>query len=141
MPERSELPSRAEVARVWRGVIDGSVAREEGHAWAAAWVEGAEFNPDDAAISMGLQYLHGFDLVVDEHGGMNHSFSGASGNYVKEDQEVEADLRHWLHETAMYDEDGPGYLARKVAHALEVLEREGRGGAPRHSDPPVPDDS
>ncbi|MHA6759592.1 hypothetical protein [Streptacidiphilus sp. PAMC 29251] len=128
MSDDREHPSREKLAEVWRSVIDGSIARESAHAWAAKWVEDIEFNPNDAMITMGLQYLHGFDLMVDGHGGSGHSFSGFQGDYVKQDGEVEADLRHWLHESAMYDEDRPRYLARKVAHAFEVLKREGLSG-------------
>lgn len=128
MPNDHEIPSREDLVHMWQQVIRGSVARERAHAWAATWVEDPRFDPSDGMILTGLQYLHGFDLVVDDHGGSDHSAVEFQGKYVKQDAEVEADLRHWLNESAMYDEDPARFLARKVAHALEMLKREERGG-------------
>ena len=49
---------------MWRDVLSGEVSREDGHAWAAEWVE-AEGRPpsSDRTVSLGLLYLHGFDMA------------------------------------------------------------------------------
>ncbi|MYV97394.1 hypothetical protein [Streptomyces sp. SID3343] len=108
----------------WRGIIDGSVSRESAHDWAARWVEAEDFDPADKRITTGLDYLHGFDLVVLEHGGWVHSASGSTGVLVKGRDEVAADLEHWLRENVLYDEDPVEFLARKRARALEFMKRE-----------------
>jgi hypothetical protein len=123
MVNEHESPSRVQVVRVWRGIINGSFTREDAHGWAAKWVEDIHFKPADAMITTALQYLHGFDLVGDG-GASGHAFSGFQGNYIKNDREVEEDLGHWLRESAMYDEDRSGYLSRKAALALEVIRQE-----------------
>ncbi|GAA1999446.1 hypothetical protein [Catenulispora subtropica] len=124
MPEQPEFPARAEVLRRWRDVVAGATSREDGHRWAAPWVEGVASSPEDVMVLTGLQYLHGFDLVLEANGGYGHSASGAEGPYIKPPEEVEADLDHWLRQSALYDEDPPGYVARKIAAAQEALKRE-----------------
>ena len=130
MAEPAEVPTREQVTREWRGVIDGSVSRESAHRWAATWVEDADFDPADPMILNGLQYVHGFDLVTDTNGGFGHSASGVDGGYIKDSEEIESDLQHWLGENALYDEDPSGFLSRKIAHALESLEWRGSPGKP-----------
>ncbi|GAA2998346.1 hypothetical protein [Actinokineospora diospyrosa] len=70
-----EEPTRDAVARMWRGVLDGTISRDAAHEWAAPWVEG-ELLVEDVMTDSALQHLHGFDMVwVDEartivqHGG------------------------------------------------------------------------
>ena len=130
MAEPTQAPTRERLTREWRGVIDGSVSRASAHRWAATWVEDADFNPTDPMILNGLQYLHGFDLVADADGGFGHSAPGVDGGYIKDGEEIEEDLQHWLRESALYDEDPSGFLSRKVAHALESLERRPAPGSP-----------
>jgi hypothetical protein len=123
MADPAEDPTREQVTREWRGVIDGSVSRHHAHRWAATWVEDADFDPRDVRILTGLQYMHGVDVVADANGGFGHSASGIEGRFIKDRAEIEADLQHWLKENALYDEDPSGFVNRKIAHALESLRR------------------
>jgi hypothetical protein len=55
-------PEREDVAKVWQAVIDGTMTREDAHAWAGPFVEGNQRAADPSA-GAAVTWLHGFDLA------------------------------------------------------------------------------
>ncbi|MBM7773967.1 hypothetical protein JOD54_004171 [Actinokineospora baliensis] len=111
--------TRSSVERIWQGVVDGSVSREEAHAWAEPWVEG-DSGSGDVMTDSGLQHLHGFDLVwvdddrtITQHGGI--------GPRVHSAADIERAFTAWQAACDSYDADPVGYVRQVQASALANL--------------------
>ncbi|WP_432544123.1 hypothetical protein [Kineococcus sp. SYSU DK002] len=112
-------PTREQVDRRWRQVLEGRVGREEAHDWAARWVESDLPHPEDLVLGSGLQHLHGVDER--SRGG------GAGPGYARSLASVERLLVEWRDECEDYDRDLEGCVAEKRAEALRLLTEEERG--------------
>lgn len=117
-----EHATRATVADVWQGVLDGTVSRDEAHRWAARWVEAEDAEVDPMVMSA-LQRLHGFDLVwtdaawtVVRHGG--------SGAQVHSSSDIRQALATWQDDCRSYDADPVAFVQRKVAAARAAAQRD-----------------
>ncbi|OPF79535.1 hypothetical protein VT50_0215860 [Streptomyces antioxidans] len=103
----ADVPTRDEVVRHWRGLIDGRESRAEAHRWAARWVE-AEEGGDvaDPMVGKALLRLHGFDMTRDPaHASLVRH--GGQGEFIHSGEWIAESFRQWCAECGEYDAD-PG---------------------------------
>lgn len=113
----SAWPKRSEVEAAWRAVLAGELSREDGHAWAARWVEAIDTpRSHDRMVNLGLLYLHGFDMASRPES-PNLIHHGRPGEYRKSWAEIASDLDEWLATCREYDRDPVAWRAEKVAAA------------------------
>lgn len=133
------FPNRADIEGRWRAIIDGTLSREEVHRWSEPLMLGEE--ELDPLVNTALQYLHGFDLVVDstddqieakrwtgtdaldrlDSGRLRH---GGHGAYLRSSEEVATELERWLSSCVEYDADPRGYIRRARERGEQAARKE-----------------
>jgi hypothetical protein len=133
-------PTREDVERQWRALIDGTISREEVHEWAVPRVEGGETG-QDPLVNVAVQFLHGCDLSSPNGGERRQVRHGsASGwDYIRSMAEIASARDRWHADLAVFDRDPyawrrerflrvrDGLIARghaEVAQALEATQPE-----------------
>jgi hypothetical protein len=125
------MPTRGDVEACWLGVLGGAVSREEAHNWAARWVESAELSQiPDIPVRTALQYLHGYDLVVDMthpenvwHAAEDEQERKSRGAYRRSLDEIAHDLDRWRAGLQAYDADPQAALLAARNRSWEELRR------------------
>jgi glutathione S-transferase len=103
--------TRAAVAEMWQGVVDGTVSRADAHRWAKRWVEGDDPDVSDPMVWSALQRLHGFDLVWTD-AARTTVRHGGDGVDVHSMREIQAALVAWRAACERYDADPAEYVRR-----------------------------
>jgi hypothetical protein len=117
-------PTRADVEARWRDIVAGRRSREDVHAWTRPWVEG-DGNVEDPLVSLGLSYLHGFDMTVRpaEPHLVGHGMEPGRV-YCKSDVLIAEELASWEESVAFYDSDQEGWHRRKWLRLIRALQSE-----------------
>jgi hypothetical protein len=118
-----EQATRTTAEDVWQAVVDGTLSRDEAHAWAARWVEADDPQINDLMVLSALQRLHGFDLVWTDvaRTTVRH---GGSAAYVHSSGDIRQALATWRDDCRSYDADPAGYVQRKREAARAAAQRD-----------------
>jgi hypothetical protein len=104
-------PTRGDVTRWWRDLLDGQSTREQAGELARPWVEDPSGDIGDPITLMGLQHLHGFALT------------GADREHVHSDPEIRAAFERWLGHGHRFDADPDGWQRDRYRQAVEATLR------------------
>lgn len=107
-----EHATRTTVAEVWQAVLDGTISREDAHAWAARWVEADDAEITDRMVFTALQRVHGFDMVWTD-AARTTIRHGGSGVPVHSLGDIRQAFVSWQDDCRSYDADPVGHLQRK----------------------------
>ncbi|WP_157527832.1 hypothetical protein [Nocardia sp. NRRL S-836] len=118
-----EQATRTTVADVWQAVLDGTVSREDAHAWAARWVEADDVEVPDRMVWTALQRVHGFDLVWTDVARTTVRHGGSQA-YVHSLGDLRQALVTWQDDCRSYDADPAGHLRRKMQAARAAAQRD-----------------
>ncbi|MFN8167525.1 MAG: hypothetical protein U0S36_01930 [Candidatus Nanopelagicales bacterium] len=123
MSEPLAAPDRAQIDAVWSRVADGTLSREEAHAWAEPFVL-ADTPSEDVMVMSGLQSIHGLDMTERSEDGtlIGH---GPPGPYVRTLEEVRDVLDNWRARCLEWDADPVAAQARNTARTREYLQQHG----------------
>jgi hypothetical protein len=120
----SAWPTRDEVRARWHGVLDGSLTREQVHAWTVPWVEGAAPGwPLDGPVESAMQTLHGFTMASDP-ATPHLVHHGPPGVYLKSPAEMRSDLERWEYTCREHDLDPAGWRAKRLEAARAYVENQ-----------------
>jgi hypothetical protein len=119
-------PSREEVERNWRALIDGTLSREEVHRWTLPWVEGSE-TPHDPLVNTAVQSLHGFDLsspIAGESRRVHHGLEDG-WEYIRSMADIASELNRWLGNLEAFDRDPQAWRRERFTHVRDALVAQG----------------
>jgi hypothetical protein len=119
-------PSREEVERHWRALIDGTLSREEVHRWTLPWVEGSE-TPHDPLVNAAVQSLHGFDLsspIAGESRRVHHGLEDG-WDYIRSMADIASELDRWLGDLEAFDRDPQAWRRERFTHVRDALVAQG----------------
>ncbi len=122
----SETPTRTEVADCWKKLIAGEISREEAHSWSMRWVEGnhgADTTPLDPIVSLGLHYLHGFDItesLIEADKLTQHGWESTRA-YQATPADIESFFTHWCEQGALFDVDAEAWRRSRAELSLRTV--------------------
>jgi hypothetical protein len=105
-------PTRADVEARWLDILARRRSREVVHDWTQPWVEG-EGRLADPLVSIGMTYLHGYDLSArpGEPHLVRHGIAPGRA-YCKPEATIADELAAWQQSGALFD-SGPATWRRE----------------------------
>jgi hypothetical protein len=115
-------PSREDVERHWRALIDGTLTREEVHAWAVPRVEGGE-SGHDPLVNAAVQFLHGCDLTTPIGGERRRLRHGPAPGweYILSMADITARRDRWRAQLEGFDRDPDGWRRERFLRVRDGL--------------------